>query len=182
MGNTFSIDRATLSDLDYFSKGVKVTLTDATGSLTLLLWQDVVEEIPDRYDLVPGSQVAVAGEINEFEGDLEIVPRKGSDVVVLVRGDRLPVEVRSADHVTPADERRVFAVEGVVTRTESDGWLKLWLGDGTGEILVFVPQRTVPYLPSGIGGGVHLRVTGEVAIYQSVVEIIPLAGADVEVR
>jgi hypothetical protein len=29
---------------------------------------------------------------------------------------------------------------------------------------------------------VRLRVTGEVDIYQSVIEIIPLAGADVEVQ
>jgi DNA/RNA endonuclease YhcR with UshA esterase domain len=157
-------------------------LTDATGSITLLLWQNVIEEVPARYDLVPGSQVSVVGEINDYEGDLEIIPEQGSGVVVLIPGDRLPIEERTAGNVTPADERRIFSVEGVVVRTESNGWIKFWLGDGTGNVLVFVPQRTVPYLPLGIGGGMRLRVTGEVDIYQGVVEIIPLAGADVEVR
>jgi DNA/RNA endonuclease YhcR with UshA esterase domain len=182
VGTTISIGQATISELDYFSAGVKYTLTDTAGSITLLLWQNVIEEIPARYDLVPGSQVSVVGEINDYEGDLEIIPGQGSDVAVLLPGDRLPIEERTADDVTPADERRIFSVEGVVVRTESNGWLKLWLGDGTGNVLVFVPQRTVPHLPLGIGGGVRLRVTGEVDIYQGVVEIIPLAGADVEVR
>ena len=97
-------------------------------------------------------------------------------------GDRLPVEERAANNITPSDEGRNFVVEGVVTRTESSGWLKLWLGDGTGEILIFVPQRVVDYLPIGIGTGVRLRVTGEVDIYQGQIEVIPLVGSDVEVR
>jgi DNA/RNA endonuclease YhcR with UshA esterase domain len=83
--------------------------------------------------------------------------------------------------VTASDEGRIFTIQGSVTRIEGSGWVKVWLGDGTGEILVFVPERTVDYLPSGIGPGIRLRVTGEVDIYQNTLEIIPLAGADVEV-
>jgi hypothetical protein len=45
-----------------------------------------------------------------------------------------------------------------------------------------VPEREAEYLPAGIGAGVRLRVTGEVDIYQGQLEIIPLAGADVEVQ
>jgi hypothetical protein len=37
-------------------------------------------------------------------------------------------------------------------------------------------------VPQGLGPGVSLRVTGEVDIYQSVLELIPLAAADIEVR
>ena len=37
-------------------------------------------------------------------------------------------------------------------------------------------------LPAGIGNGVTLRVTGAVDIYQGIIEIIPLAGADVKVE
>jgi len=162
--------------------GVKYTLTDSTGSIVLLVWQNVLEEIPDRYALVPGSQVQVTGLIDVFQGDLEIIPRVGAEVLVLLQGERLPIEERALNNVTPSDEGRIFTVEGTVTRTEDSGWLKVWLRDGTGEILAFVPERTVAYLPSGIGSGVRLRITGEVDIYKGVIEIIPLAGADVEVR
>ena len=182
LGATLTIAQAGIAEVGYFSKGVEYTLTDATGRITLLVWQDVMEQISGRHDLFPGSQVRVSGEIDEYQGDLEIVPRQDADVVVLDRGQRLPIEARAVGDITPADEGRVFIVEGKVTRTEGRAWLRLWLADGTGEILIFVPERVVGYLPPGLGPGVRLRVTGEVDLYQDQLEIIPLAGADVEVR
>ncbi len=95
-------------------------------------------------------------------------------------GDGL--EARAVRGVTPADEGRTFTVEGKVARIEGNDWLRVWIQDGTGELLVFLPERLVVYLPPGIGVGVPLRVTGEVDIYNGQLEIIPLAGADVEVR
>jgi hypothetical protein len=60
--------------------------------------------------------------------------------------------------------------------------VQLWLNDGSGELLAYLPERLVPYLPAGLAPGVRLRITGEIEIYEGVLEIIPLAGADVEVR
>jgi DNA/RNA endonuclease YhcR with UshA esterase domain len=171
-----------IAGIDYFSAGVKYSLDDGTGRIILLVWQNVLEEIAVRYDLFPGSQVRVEGEVDEYQGELEIVPGHGSDVALLVRSERLPVEERAVSAVTPADEGRVFAVRGKVTRTESKGWLRMWIDDGTGELLIFVPEREVGYLPAGIGPGMKVRVTGEVDIYNSELEIIPLAGADVELQ
>lgn len=182
VGSTFAISRATIADVSYFSSGVKYTLADDSGTIILLLWQNVVEGVHDRYDLFPGSQVQVLGAIDEFQGDLEIIPKNGADLALLARGERPSIEERVASNVTPADEGRIFIVEGEVVRTESDGWFKLWLRDGTGEILIFVPGRAVDYLPPGIAAGKRLRVKGEVDIYQGVIEIIPLAAADIEVR
>jgi DNA/RNA endonuclease YhcR with UshA esterase domain len=182
IGRTLRIARAGITEVDYFSAGVKYTLVDDTGHILLLLWQNVLEGIPNRYDLVPGSQVEITGSIDEFAGELEIIPGNGTGLSVLSKGQHLPIEERPASKVTASDEGRIFTLEGVVNRTEHSGWLKLWLSDGTGEILIFVPERTVRFLPSGIGNGVSLRVTGEVDIYQDVIEIIPLAGADVEVQ
>jgi DNA/RNA endonuclease YhcR with UshA esterase domain len=181
-GTVFTIARAGIGDVSYFSMGVKYTLTDPTGSITLLVWQDVMEEIPDRYALFPGSQVRVTGEIDEYQGDLEVIPGAGADVIVIAPGERPPIEQRAVSSITASDEGRIFTVEGRVTRTESRGWLRIWLNDGTGEILIFVPERSTAYLQAGIGGGVSLRVTGEVDIYQGVLEIIPLAAVDVKVR
>jgi DNA/RNA endonuclease YhcR with UshA esterase domain len=171
-----------IAGVDYFSAGVRYSLDDGTGRIILLVWQNVLEEIAVRYDLFPGSQVRVEGEVDEYQGELEILPDHASDVVVLVRGERLPVEERVVSAVTPADEGRIFAVRGKVTRTESKGWLRMWIDDGTGELLIFVPEREVGYLPAGIGVGMKVRITGEVDIYNSELEIIPLAGADVEVQ
>lgn len=182
VGQTFTVAEAAIADIDYFSRGVKYTLADDSGRIILLLWQNVLEEVADRYDLFPGSRVRITGEIDEYQSDLEIVPQDGAEVIVVAGAERLPIEARATGDVSAADEGRIFVVEGKVARIEGDGWRKLWLDDGTGEILIFVPERTVVYLPYGIGVGVRLRVTGEVDIYQSEIEIIPLAGADVEVR
>jgi DNA/RNA endonuclease YhcR with UshA esterase domain len=181
-GKSFAIARAEISEVAYFSKGVKYTLTDGSGKITLLVWQNVMEEVSHRYDLFPGSQVQVTGEIEVYGGDLEIIPRRGAELVVLDRGDRPPIEERAVSDITPSDEGRIFVVSGTVVRTESAGWLKMWLNNGSGEILIFVPQRTVEYLPQGIAAGRQLWVTGEVDIYQGVIEVIPLAGVDVELR
>ncbi len=182
VGRTLTIERAGIAAVDYLSKGVKLELTDGTGSIALLLWQDLLEEMADRHDLLPGSQVQVTGRIDEYEGELEIVPRAGDGVTVLSRGERLPVEERMLAQIGASDQGRVFTVEGTLTRVEGRGWLHLWLDDATGEMLIFVPERVVSYLPSGLGPGTRLRVTGQVEIYQGALEIIPLAGADVEVQ
>jgi DNA/RNA endonuclease YhcR with UshA esterase domain len=174
-----TIARAGIAEIGYFSKGVNLTLTDASGSIRLLLWQDLLEEIPVRLDLRPGSQIWVSGEIEEYEGVLEIVPHEPGDVQVLDHGQQPPPEERSVGGITAADEGRLFTVSGSVTRVESRGWTRVWLADGSGEILVYLPERLLPFLPEGLGPGVSLLVTGEVDIYQGTLEIIPLAGADV---
>lgn len=169
-------------EVQFFSKGVQYVLGDGSGQITLLLWQNVLEEVACRHDLAPGSQVRVRGQIAEYEGKLEIVPGSGTEVHLLSRGERLPIEERAVNTISAADEGRTFVVAGRVTRRESDGWLKLWVDDGTGELLVFVPQRVAGYVPTGTGPGSQVRVTGEVDIYQSQLELIPLAGTDIEVR
>jgi DNA/RNA endonuclease YhcR with UshA esterase domain len=167
--------------VQYFSKGMQCALDDGSGQITLLLWQNVLEEVGCRHDLAPGSQLRVMGEIDQYEGKLEIVPGSDSAIQLLSRRERLPIEERAVNTISAADEGRIFVVAGHVTRAESDGWLKLWIKDGTGELLVFVPQRVAEYVPAGIGLGTRLRVTGEVDIYQSQLELIPVAGVDIEV-
>jgi DNA/RNA endonuclease YhcR with UshA esterase domain len=181
VGTVVTVAEAGVTEVGYLSKGVRYTLTDGSGQIILLLWQNVMEGLADRHLLFPGSRVKVTGRIDEYQGELEIVPRWGTEVTVLNRDERLPVEARSVRNITPADEGRVFVVEGQVARVEGGRWLQLWLDDGTGEILIFVPERVVAYLPTGIGPGVRLRVTGEVDIYRGQIEIIPPAGNDVEV-
>jgi DNA/RNA endonuclease YhcR with UshA esterase domain len=179
LGSEVTLARAGIAEVIYFSKGIQYRLTDATGSIILLLWQNVLEKAPQRLDLYPGSQVRVSGQIQEYQGSLEIVPQNAAGVVVVTPGSRPPVEERSLATITPSDEGRVFVVTGTVTRAQDRGYLRLWINDGSGEMLVYLPERLIPYLPPDLGPGVRLAVTGEVDIYQGVLEIIPLAGADV---
>ncbi|MBN1658680.1 MAG: hypothetical protein JXA93_09780 [Anaerolineae bacterium] len=182
LGTTLTVAQAGIADVVYLSKGVKYTITDATGTLTLLVWQDVLEGVAGHLDLLPGSRVQVTGEIDEYQGEIEIVPAAGSDVVVLDRGPRLPVEAWPVSRISASDQGRVLVVAGRVVHIEGDRWLNVRLNDGTGEIVVYLPERLVPYLPPGIGPGATLRVAGQVDVYHGTLELIPLAAADVQVE
>ncbi len=67
--------RGTIGTLERFSAGLKGSLRDESGSVTLLLWDDVYRSLVLGQDLVPGIEIEVSGEISEYRGHLEIVPR-----------------------------------------------------------------------------------------------------------
>jgi hypothetical protein len=72
--------RGVLGTEERFSKGVRFPLDDGSGEIVLLLWSNVAEEAPAG--LGPGSEVVITGEVAEYQGALEIVPRRGEDIEV----------------------------------------------------------------------------------------------------
>jgi DNA/RNA endonuclease YhcR with UshA esterase domain len=60
-------------------------LDDGTGEIVLLLWQNVYDAIPDAERLDAGVRVEVTGQVEEYRGELEIVPE--ADGVRIVDGD-----------------------------------------------------------------------------------------------
>jgi hypothetical protein len=74
--------RGTLGRPEPFSVGVKVPLSDDSGAIVLLLWEEVYDALPVAEKLTPGVQVEVTGEIDEYQGDLEIVPEADGVKVV----------------------------------------------------------------------------------------------------
>ncbi len=77
--------RGTVTALAPFSKGLKLTLDDGTGAVTVLLWQDVHEAFLRRTipEIVPGAEIEVQGELAEYRGELEVIPELADDVRVL---------------------------------------------------------------------------------------------------
>ena len=71
-----------LGEPETFSQGVKFPLKDTTGTIILLLWQNVHDAIPDASLLVAGARVEVVGRIDEYRGDLEIIPEADGVTVV----------------------------------------------------------------------------------------------------
>jgi DNA/RNA endonuclease YhcR with UshA esterase domain len=180
VGSLVTLVQAGIADLEYFSKGIKLTLVDDSGRIVLLLWQNVLEEIPERYQLRPNNEVKVTGVIDQYQGEMEIVPGQGTDLIVLATAGSGPVTERTTGALSAADEGQIVTVQGMLIEIAGDTWRKLWLDDGTGQVLVFVPQRVVEYLHANLQVGQRLRVTGEVDIYSGQVEIVPLAGGDIQ--
>lgn len=69
-----------LGPAEAFSKGVRFPLDDGTGEITLLLWSNVAGQAPAG--LGPGVRVRVTGQVQEYKGNLEIVPRWAHDVEI----------------------------------------------------------------------------------------------------
>lgn len=72
----------TIVEVEPFSKGYMYTLDDGSGRITLLLWQDVHESVPEKERLALGIKVRARGVVGEYNGELEIVPRLGVEVVI----------------------------------------------------------------------------------------------------
>jgi DNA/RNA endonuclease YhcR with UshA esterase domain len=73
---------AQVAAIEPFSEGVKLRIDDGSAQMTLLLWQNVYEAVPNRAQLAVGATVRALGKVQEYRGELEIVPGLGMDVIV----------------------------------------------------------------------------------------------------
>ncbi len=77
------LTQGTIGGSHPFTQGTRYTLSDASGAIVLLIWNDVVDAGQQQTSLTSGALVSVTGQIDEFNGELEIVPRAREDVIVL---------------------------------------------------------------------------------------------------
>jgi DNA/RNA endonuclease YhcR with UshA esterase domain len=48
--------------------------------ITVLIWDSVLATMLDETTIQPGAAIRVSGQVNEFNGELEIIPSIGGDV------------------------------------------------------------------------------------------------------
>lgn len=65
-----------------FSQGMRATIADDTGELTLVLWQNVYGQIANAGELTQGAQVTATGKLTRYYGDFEIQPNRADDVKI----------------------------------------------------------------------------------------------------
>jgi DNA/RNA endonuclease YhcR with UshA esterase domain len=81
--NTRATIEGTVSRAEAFSSGQRVYVDDGTGTLQVLLWQNVFERVRDgALLLTPGTRVRVEGLVQEYQGELELVPQVPFSVLV----------------------------------------------------------------------------------------------------
>ena len=56
---------------------------DESGQVALLLWQNVFEALPDPAAIAVGVRIRASGWVDEYRGELEIVPGVTHDILVL---------------------------------------------------------------------------------------------------
>ncbi|MDY7080389.1 MAG: hypothetical protein SXV54_26210, partial [Chloroflexota bacterium] len=182
----------TLGEPEPFSAGVKFPLDDGTGTIILLLWQNVYETIPDTDRLVAGTTVKVIGQIEEYQGELEIIPE--ADGITITGAGHAPTpepaeatetpeaalstDVTAINTITPAQVGHKATVQGTLGEKETfSAGIKFELSDGTGTIILLLWQNVYETIPDAdrLVAGATVKVTGEIEEYRGELEIIPEA-------
>ena len=170
-------------DTASFSQGFKFTLDDATGQISLLLWHNVYDDCWDAPQLNIGATIRATGQIGDYEGVLQIEPDFGGDVKVLSSGGPIAPQ-QEIGSVSAYLGQRVTII-GQVLRVEGTGsGAKIFVGDDTGETLVFIWNNILERIPDNqaLGTpGTRVRVLGLVQVYRNNLQVVPALPIDVKV-
>jgi len=167
-----------------FSAGFKFTLDDGTGQIALLLWHNVYDNCWDAAEINLGATVRASGEIGQYEGQLQIEPDFGGDVKAIT-GASAFATLREIGSLSGGDEGQRVMIEGDIIRVEGRGdWAKVFVGDGSGEVMVFIYQNVLDRIPDNTALGTpgsRVRVVGTVELYKGNLEVVPTLPYDVVV-
>ncbi len=157
-----------------FSSGQKLVLQDGDARLAVVFWQDLFDACPDRDRLVAGAWVSVQGEVDTYQGEVELIPAHAGDVVFVEMRELPAVERRRVVEVTADDVGSMVEVEGVIVAVDALPSGQRWtLDDGTGQIAALLWDDVLAPLSMIFAAGTRVRVVGEVALYRGELEIVP---------
>ncbi|MBU0703350.1 MAG: hypothetical protein KKC18_05740 [Chloroflexi bacterium] len=167
-----------------FSAGFKFTLDDSTGQITLLMWHNVYDNCWDAAEINLGATVRATGEIGQYEGVLQIEPDFGGDVKA-IEGAVASATLREIGSLSGSDEWQRVMIEGEVVRVEGlSSAVKVFVSDGSGEILVFLWRTVLDRIPGNTALGTpgsRVRIVGTVEPYRGNLEVVPTLPYDVVV-
>lgn len=167
-----------------FSQGFRFTLDDGSGKVTLLMWHNVYDDCYAAPQLNIGAEVRATGKVGEYQGELQVVPRFGSQVKVQRAGGAFatPISINAArDYMGQVVQ--VTGEIGNVSGTNSAVTLSVF--DETGAVPVFIWRTILDRVPKAnpaLGTvGTRVRVVGVVQEYRGNLQIAPTLPYDVEV-
>ncbi len=167
-----------------FPAGFKFTLDDGTGQIVLLMWHEVYDDCWDAPEINLGAKVRATGEISQYEGELQIQPDLGGDVKA-IEGAIAWAPPREIGSLTGDEAEQRVMIEGEVTHVEGlRSAVKVFVSDGTGEILVFVWRNVLDCIVDNTGLGTpgsRVRVVGTVGVYKGNLQVMPTLPYDVTV-
>lgn len=187
----------TVASAKKFSQGLRVTLDDGSGTLTLLLWQDTLAQIANAEQLKTGARVQARGKLSQYRGDLEVTPQRGSDVQIAaatasaetpsvsVQATRTPILTpaqRTLASLSAVDENRTVVISGRITTADSfSKGVRYTLDDGTGKITLLLWSDVLGDFKdsAALKVGARVQATGKVNLFNHALEIVPAQAGDV---
>jgi len=165
-----------------FKAGMRYLLRDEGASVTLVLFDRALKQSPGIDRLLPGALVRVTGKVDTYRDERQIVPVRGSDVRILRPAPPVP-SARIGD-LTPADDGRLVVLSGQLVGADSfSAGFKFQLDDGSGRIALTVFENVYDGLarPEQVNLGARVSVTGVLSLYKTTLEVVPAAGARLQV-
>jgi len=168
-----------------FSSGVKFYVDDGSGRAALWMVQEVYGSLSNPAQWIVGSRVRARGVVQEYKGELEVVPQAAGEVTVLAAATPPPVSLTRLADLSAADKGKTVTVEGqIVEATPFSQGMKYTLDDGSGKIILLLWQNVYNAVPGKdrLVVGATVQATGKVDEYKGELEIVPDKGIDVVVR
>ncbi len=163
--------------MEGFKGGMKATLDDGAGQISLVLWERVYTALADPLALDVGAEVEVQGEIGVYQGELQITPEGPADIVIVTPAPEIPW-VAVGDLQT-SDAGRVVRLRGVLGALQGfSAGAKALLDDGTGSINVLLWTNILTALDPPPAEGMQVEVIGVIQEYRGELEILPRSTLD----
>jgi DNA/RNA endonuclease YhcR with UshA esterase domain len=168
-----------------FSSGVKFYVDDGSGKLALWVLQELYTQLPDTAGWIVGSTVRARGLVQEYRDEIEIVPQKIDDLMLLAAATPAPVIIIRMGDLTAANVGEQVVVEGAIVEVQPfSAGIKCLLDDGSGRIVLLLWQEIYDAVPDKdrLAAGLTVRVRGEIDEYRGELEIVPGIGNDVSIK
>jgi len=163
--------------MEGFKGGMKATLDDGTGQISLVLWERVYTVLADPLALDVGAEVEVQGEIGVYQDELQITPEGPADIVIVAPAPEIPW-VQVAD-LRALDAGHVVRLRGVLGTPQGfSAGAKALLDDGSGSIPILLWTNILTSLDPPPAEGIQVEVIGVIQEYQGKLEIIPRSTLD----
>lgn len=164
---------AKISRASKFSQGMRYTLDDGTGKITLLIWADVLEKISVRDELKAGAEIRVTGQVDLFNDELEIIPERAQDVELVAAAVVPTVTIRTIDSITTDDLDKIVFLQGTISELDDFSAGKyVTLQDDTGTIRVTVFKNVLTPIQDQLAIGANISVRGKVNVFRGNLEIV----------
>jgi DNA/RNA endonuclease YhcR with UshA esterase domain len=170
-----------ISRVSVGDKNTKLTLSDGDRRLTVLIWPDAWEVLPQA-DFQPGAQISVQGEVSLYRDELEIVPELPSDLEIVARVAPAVAQAKPIGSITADDVKSLVVTQGTIEQATSfSSGSRYDFSDPSGMIVLLVwnsdidPQQQQEVFKVGA----TLSVTGEIDEFNGQLEIVPRSLEDV---
>ncbi len=174
--------QGTVVGADNFSAGFKLHVNDTTAQTVVLIWASDYDHLYNSYGLNVGAVVRVTGQVDVYDGQVEIVPERGSDVKIVTRASR---DWRKYDlgALSGNDHNAIVWVEGKIadiTPFEYGAYLLIADATGAQKVKLYdVVARRIPRQDQ-LWIGQQVSIVGRVKARRRMgIEIVPALPHDV---